>query len=1065
MSQSDTSLERRDKLCPPDLHDVMERPRLFAMLDRTRRMHAVTWIASPPGAGKTTLVASYLTSSGARPIWYQVDGSDADPASFFFHLAQAVQDAGRSMPRFASEAAHNPKRFARHFFREFFDCLKPGTVVVFDNLQDFDWTDQGELFDIALQCIPESVHVVAISREAPPARLTRLILTNAIGTLQWTDIRFNATEAQDLARLDASMPSSSAQWLERLDGWAAGLVRLGPALSASPHHGKPTLPAGLDTVFAYFANAIFSTMPEPLQHHLMTMSLLPALSASDAIQLTENPEAGKLLENLYRNRMFVDRRGTTNSTYQFHALFRDFLRHEAEATIPATKYKESLRRAASLLLGQRKINEAAELYRDAGEWALLVSLLLDNAREMLAAGMALSWREWHDWLPVHVVARDPWLAFWLGYALHFVNPVEGRRALIRAENIFRERNDLPARLLAICGILDAYSYSWTDLNEVPYWVTEMNSGLRAVDPRALDAKTNLRIHSTLVLALLLTDFHSPRVQISIEHAREALPLVESLPARLAAASRLLFNPEWLPTDMAHGITAELGGAAEDESLAPSPRAWWCLATAQWHFELGGDLDAAQSQIVLGLRLVLRYGMDRLYLRLQYLQVLVLLAAGDTVTAGRLVAGMQPMLKPELKLDQARFETVQAQLALQTGKVPEGLAAARRALSQIQESGQPEAELPRFERFMAGASAASGDFEAAAFWYERAIRDGAESNTVPIELEKEICAVYAAYLNARTDYSLELVASRLEQVIARHRQSRDHGFFTRFPRLAGEIATLCLRSQIDVGHIQGIIRRQRLQPVDRSATDWPWPIAIRSLGKLSVTNAEASLTPAGKAQQRPLQVLKALLIAGPAGRSQNQLAAQLWPEADDPKAAMNVTLHRLRKMVNDDDAIRVESGVISLNPRLVWTDVEALHQLCSDIADARLIATSGQLRRFGRELLALYAGPFLDGDDASWILPVREKVRSTFLHAANQLGTRLEETGLWSDANDFYLRCLGTEPLEEVLYRGLMRCADARGDTAGAYSAYRQCREGLAAAFARKPSVETDRLAARLHLWD
>ncbi|MDB5854862.1 MAG: hypothetical protein JWR22_2903 [Herminiimonas sp.] len=1064
MNQSEMRLGRRDKLYPPELHDVMERPRLFAMLDRTRQMHAVTWIASPPGAGKTTLVASYLRQTKQKPVWYQVDGSDADPASFFFHLSQAVQHVA-VMPRFASEAAHNAKGFAWHFFREFFDCLETGTVVVFDNVQDLDWTERGEIFEIALECIPESVHVVVVSRDAPPARLIRLILSHAIGTLGWGDIRFNTTESQDLARLDASMSSNSAQWLERLDGWAARLVRLGPALSPSPDGRKTTVPDGLETVFAYFAHALFSTMPDHLQHHLMTMSLLPSLSASDAIKLTDDPESGQLLEKLYRNRMFVDRRASGDTTYQFHALFRDFLRHEAEARIPAAKYKEGLRRAASLLLGQRKINEAAELYRDAGEWKLLGSLLLDNAREMLAAGMALSWREWHDWLPGHVAAEEPWLAFWLGYALHFASPEAGRKALIRAENMFRDRNDMPARLLVTCGILDAYSYSWSDFGEVPYWVNEMNSGLRAVDPRSIDPKTNLRIHSTLVLALLLTDVHSPRVQISVEHARNALSLVDNPSARLAAASRLLFYPEWLPTDMAHGLAAELDGVAEHESLAPSPRAWWCLVSAQWHVEQGGDLDAAQRQIAIGLRLVSRYGMDRLYLRLQTLQILVHLAAGDTGTAGRLIVSLESMLVPESKLDQARFATVQAQLALQTGRTPEGLAAARRALALIKEDCQPGSELPRFERFMAAAFSSSGDFETAASWYEKAILDAGKSNTEPMELEKEICAVYAAHLGANTDDSLALVTSRLQPVMARHRQSRDHGFFTRFPLLAGQVAALCLRCEIEVLHVQGIIRRQRLPPLDRSATNWPWPIAIQSLGKLSITNSEASHSPAGKAQQRPLQLLKALLIAGSGGRPQQQLTSQLWPEADDPKAAMNVTLHRLRKILGDDHAVRVESGVVSLDPRLVWTDMEALNHVCSKIADALPVSTSGQLRRFGKDLLALYAGPLLDGDDTSWILPAREKARSTFLHATNQLGMRLEEAGLWSDANDLYLRSLGAEPFAEVFYRGLMRCAYACGDTAAAYSAYRQCREGLAAAFSRKPSADTDTLATRLRLWD
>jgi len=50
--------------------DVIERKRLFAVLDR-RRVQPVAWITTgPPGAGKTTLVASpgvFRLSSSNRP--------------------------------------------------------------------------------------------------------------------------------------------------------------------------------------------------------------------------------------------------------------------------------------------------------------------------------------------------------------------------------------------------------------------------------------------------------------------------------------------------------------------------------------------------------------------------------------------------------------------------------------------------------------------------------------------------------------------------------------------------------------------------------------------------------------------------------------------------------------------------------------------------------------------------------------------------------------------------------------------------------------------------------------
>ena len=127
------------KVAEPRLTRAVKRERLFQALDEIAD-YPVTWISSPAGAGKTTLVASYLKARNIPALWYCVDESDNDAASFFYYLGEAakmlIEGGAKGLPRFAPEYHPSLPAFTRHYFDSFFTEIRSPMAIVLDNYQD-----------------------------------------------------------------------------------------------------------------------------------------------------------------------------------------------------------------------------------------------------------------------------------------------------------------------------------------------------------------------------------------------------------------------------------------------------------------------------------------------------------------------------------------------------------------------------------------------------------------------------------------------------------------------------------------------------------------------------------------------------------------------------------------------------------------------------------------------------------------------------------------------------------------------------------------------------------------
>lgn len=1052
------------KLSIPRTQNAFVRPRLFALLNEMRQAHPVVWIASPPGAGKTTLATTYLAQQASPVYWYQVDPSDTDAATLFHFLAQLIDDGGPALPVFTAEQARTIGPFARRFFRELFARLPARAIVVFDNIQELDWQHSGEIFEIAFNEIPDGMNLLALSRTAPPARLSRLILAGQLHCLTWEELKFTPDEARQFTRIDTDASAETQAWLAHCAGWAVGLLFLRNRIARHAHAGDalPMLEER-ENLFRYFAGEIFERLPQDEQQCLLKIAHLPGATAGDAEQITGNVRASVLLRQLHQDRFFVERHAGNTPLYHFHAFFQEFLIEEARQRFSAPERIVLLQSAAAILEARGNIELAVHMYRDAGAFPALASLLLRSAEHMHVSGQAKTWREWLGYLPPAVVGTDPWLWYWFGYSMNDVDPVAARQSLYRAEQAFNATGNIHARLITIAALVDSYYFGLGDFTELKPWIETIKTGLEQIGIDTLDADADLRIHSSLTIALMLITPSSPALPAAAQRTINAMGRSNSPAARLSAGTILLHCKEWVAIDTTRWLVADLNNLIDDASISIFTRGWWCIRSALWHLYLDGALQEAEQSIARGLQLLegrQENGVARLLFHFNYTKALLLLIANQPERAVLLMNEIKPLIAPSKILEVARFQMLEANYFLLIGDHEKGIRSALDAIALTNDTGLPAANSPHFDRFMAACHAEAGNFELAEQCCANAIANGADNVTESIAM-RDLIRALVLMRKGDQDAAIGLLQSALSV----HRKRGQPAFFVRFPKLAATLAAMALDLDIEKDHVRGIIKRQRLNPPDPFSANWPWPVAVRTLGSLSLSLNGDLLAFSGKAQQRPLVLLKALLLSPDIGQTQQVIADHLWPDVADARASLNVTIHRLRKLLGNDDAIIVTGGKLSINRSLVWSDVDALTHLCDRIQTLTIDNTPSELNQAALTLLSLYRGSFSDGSDESWLLSGRNRCRNRFLDAASALGMHLESHKALAMANTLYLRALEVEPLAETMYRNLMRCAYAQNDPSAAFSAYRRCRETLSVILGKRPSAETERLAMSIGLID
>ncbi len=469
------------KLSQPKLFGIVNRIRLFSLLDKERKKHPVVWVSSPPGAGKTALIVSYLEACKLPSIWYQVDGGDADLATFFYHMGLAGRAvAGRTrvlLPVLTPEYLSDLPQFTRSFFRKFFYSILPHSILILDNYQEVVTESVfHSVVAVTIAELPTGFSLIVISNLEPPQQLARAVANNLIGQINWEDLRLTLAETKTLAaKVDLQKPDEETliSLHAQTNGWAAGLVLMMQRLKETGTENHISRPETMERIFNYFAGQIFEQESTDMREFLMRTAILPFMTLRMAADISASPKSEEFLNYLYCRRLFIDRRGSDEISYQYHALFREFLLDRAQAHFNLHELKDLKSRAASLLEQSGAIETAAKLLAEAQDWKKFVELIQRHAATFLDQGRNQILQRIIALLPQVAVSDEPWLLYWRGVSVVHLDPQKAIIDFEHAYTRFKVLDDKAGSFLTAGATINAFFYRSASMAPVLVWAEQL----------------------------------------------------------------------------------------------------------------------------------------------------------------------------------------------------------------------------------------------------------------------------------------------------------------------------------------------------------------------------------------------------------------------------------------------------------------------------------------------------------------------------------------------------------------------------------------------------------------
>jgi LuxR family transcriptional regulator, maltose regulon positive regulatory protein len=665
-------------------------------------------------------------------------------------------------------------------------------------------------------------------------------------------------------------------------------------------------------------------------------------------------------------------------------------------------------------------------------------------------------------------AQDPWQPLQRGLALALEDVGRGRDALHAALALFEAHDDaisLEGRLITAAALVQFIGIADDHYGGFEHAVEVVNASLAHLDP-ITDPDHRLLARSGALVAGWFRALDDPRLApLADAITRELGDEAVSAPVRCCAGLAVLaFHVARSDLEKTLWVELAMRQPLASPNLSRRLLEEWRQALDQALYECAGPVRSVALRTPHENTAAERVPATELKRALVEAQIAI--GEGRVEAGHAALARAEPWLNPRAPRPAFWWHFLRSRLDLTEGRHHPALTHARLAVRLATECQFPERWMGLTVMQEGHVQMANGACLKAVPFFERAGRAASG-------LQADFCWCLAHFARAlglldaadgAADTALAL--AELKQGLELAQRLHWLNFFRAGPTVAARICALGLEHGIETAFVHEVIHARSLDAVRPDLSAWPWPIRVLTLGRFQIELGGERLAFAGKVAKKPLELLQFIIASGGADVSATTVMFALWRELEGDKArsAFNVALHRLRKLLGNDDAVVLELGRVSLNPKLVWVDCLAF-ELLVDAAGGAPPATLAPAAALGAQrALAMYGGHFLhETEDEPWQMVCRSRLASKFKRTVTLLARHGAAAGETRAVRTLLERALELDPLAEDIARELMRLLSEAGEQAAALNVFEHCRAAIAQGLNAKPASTTLALVERIRL--